>query len=867
MKQNKRCGQKVEQDIERHESILSSNGDFSMKNGLLMVMALALLALADSAWLDKAKPADERAGLLMKEMTLEEKCSLCVGTRSFFIRGIPRLGIPEMTASDGPTGVGYMRPASVYPNRSPSTSYPSNIGWAASFNPEIAKANGESFGREDRARGVGVHLAPGMNIYRMPVAGRNFEYLGEDPFLAGTMASAFIRGIQSQGVMATAKHFCCNNQEFDRNWTSSDVDERTLREIYLPAFEKAVKEGGVWAVMCSYNPINGTQASENQPLLVDILKKDWGFQGFVMSDWGAVRRPLEPALNGLDLEMNFGYHWDNGRLFKMVQEGKVPETVIDDKVRRILRAYLAIGFLDRPQLDPSLPVYSAEASRAALRTAREGMVLLKNEGILPIDRSKVKTVAVIGPNAMYGYEMQGGGSAEITAARRIDTMTAMVMLAGDQTLVSYHPGTGQEIDDGFFRDSSFRTPEGKPGLKAEYFNNLKLEGEPVLVRTDKAVCFNWKAGSPDPRIVNDGFTVRWTGTVTPAEAGEFQFVLRSDDGGRIYLDDELLADTWGDHPVQTVAVDKTLEKGRAYRIRIEYMEARGDAEVAAGWGRHHDAHAEAAAVAAKADVAIVCVGFNANSEYEGGDRSFRLPDAQDKLIQAVAAANPNTVVVLNAGGNVEMAPWLGQVKGLLMAWYPGQEGGRAVAEILFGDVNPSGKLPATFEKQLEDNPCFASYWDKDGDKRVAYKEGVFVGYRGYDAGKIEPQFPFGFGLSYTTFAYGAAAISAREMTGGQTLTVTIPVTNTGRRAGAEIVQLYIHDAEASVPRPPQELKGFQKLLLQPGETKTASFTITRRDLSFWDVATHGWKAEPGQFEIRLGASSRDIRAKAVFELK
>ena len=680
----------------------------------LTVLLLAPLAATGQAAGTPPVAVEARVSDLLAKMTLKEKCGMLCGVRGFYIPGVPRLGIPEATTSDGPLGVHYDREC--YPNRSKSTSYPATIGLAAGFNPDLARQYGEVVGRECRARGVHFLLAPGVNIYRLPVCGRNFEYFGEDPFLA--VATPFIQGVQSQGGAATVNHFFGNNQEWARRTVSSDIDERTMREIYLPAFERAVKEGKVWSVMAAYNLVNGVHMTENRPFQINLLKKEWDFQGSIMSDWGACHNVVEAANGGLDIEMGSA-HWSKDQaLLKSVQQGQVQKSVIDDKVRRILRCYVALGFLDRPQLVPAKSLESAEGDQTALRIAREGIVLLKNDAILPLSPQTAETVAVIGRNAVY-RSLIGGGSSGVHAFQCTDALTGITLAAGKQVKVSYSKG-----------------------------DNL----------------------------------------------------------------------------------DETVKLARS------------------------------------AKQVVLFVGFDQTTEMEGRDRTFALPNDQNGLIRKVAAANPDTIVVINSGGNVEMTSWINQVKAVLMAWYPGQEGGRALGEILFGQTNPSGKLPATFEIKLEDNPAFRNYWAKGKRKRVAYKEGIFVGYRGYDHNKIEPRFPFGFGLSYTTFTIGQPMLSTATLRSSDTLSVSVQVTNTGKRAGAEVVQLYIAGHEASVPRPPKELKGFQKVFLQPGASTTVQFKVTARDLSFWDVTSHGWKAEPGSFEVQIGNSSRNLMRKATFEL-
>lgn len=798
-------------------------------------------------------PLEQRVDAILKQMTLEEKIDMIGGVKGFYVRGNERLGIPELKMSDGPNGVR---------NYGPTTAYPAGIELAATWDPSRACLYGEGLGRDARARGVHFLLAPGVNIYRVPQCGRNFEYFGEDPYLSGKIAAGYIQGVQSQRVSATVKHFAANNHENDRNRDSSEVDERTLEEIYFPAFKAAVQEGKVGAVMCSYNLVNGTYASANDWLLNQTLKKQWGFTGLVMSDWGAVHETDGVFKGGMDLEMPSGAHMNQKTLLAKIKDGTLSESVLDDKIRRILRVAASFGWLDKPQTDKTISVDDPQNANIALDIARNGIVLLKNQdGLLPFDRAKVKTIVVLGKNADPGA-IGGGGSGYATPFRSISPLEGLQMQAGENVRIVHIPSLLEVKEQELARASVFDGP-----LKAEFFNNTRLEGEPAARREDPRIDFDWTDKIPAQGIKRQEYSVRWSGKITPKQDGAYQFLLQSDDGSRLKIDGKTVIDLWGDHAFETQSKVLKLEGGKSHEIAIEYYQASGDATIRFGWGPQVEPglSPEITAQIAQADAAVVCVGFNSRIESEGGDRSYALPKGQEELIQAVAKANPHTVVVLNAGGNVEMANWIDRVPGLVHAWYSGEMGGLALAEILFGDVNPSGKLPVSFEKQWEEAPAFGNF--PATDHKIKYAEGIFVGYRHFDAKGIEPRFPFGYGLSYTTFKYGPVTLSTKTLEAGAPLTVTIPVTNTGTRTGAEIVQLYLHDAKASVPRPPQELKGFRKLFLQPGETKTATFTLRSTDLAFWDVGTHGWKAEPGTFEIRIGASSRDLRAKAEFELK
>jgi beta-glucosidase len=643
------------------------------------------------------------------------------------------------------------------------------------------------------------------------------------------------------------------------------MDERTLQEIYLPAFKAAVQEGGTGAVMTSYNLVNGTHSSQNGHLIKDILKGQWKFDGFVMSDWTSTYDAVAAANAGLDLEMPSGALMNQKNLLPAIKQGSVKESTIDDKIRRMLRVMFRFGFFDRPQDVPSLPLYSPESRLVALRAARKGIVLLKNKDhLLPLDRAKIKSVAVLGPNA-HPAVTGGGGSSTVKPFRSVSVLDGMIQVAGNGVSVYYHPGLQVDMAALLKRGKFFH---GKQvGLRGEYFSNTNLEGEPALTRMDERIDFDW-ANGPAPGFSPTKYSVRWTGTIHADQQGLYGFVVRGDDGFRLYVDNHLVINQWRDQAATTETVQRFFLANTNHEIKLEYYQNEGGATISFGWGKiERSLEKRAVDLAAKADAAVVCVGFNARTESEGADRKFELTPEEEQLINEVAAVNPRTIVVLTAGGNVSMVNWIDHVGGLLHSWYPGQEGGTAIAEILFGDVNPSGKLPVSFEKKWEDNACFNSYYDRDGDKHVRYSEGVFLGYRHFDSSGVEPMFPFGFGLSYTTFEYKNLTLSSNEIRQGEKLKVSFDVTNSGQLEGAESAQLYIRDIESSEPRPPKELKGISKVVLKPGETKRLEFEIGENTLSFFSTKKNGWIAEPGEFEVLVGSSSRDIRLRKVFTLK
>jgi beta-glucosidase len=823
----------------------------------LLLLCFSPLALAQSAKLTSAE-VEKKAESILSSLTLDEKIMLIGGTNSFYIQAVPRLGLPALRMSDGPLGVH---------DYGPTTAYPAGIALAASWDTDLARRVGISMGKDARARGVNFILAPGMNIYRAPMNGRNFEYFGEDPYLASRTAVAIIEGIQSKGVIATAKHFVANNQEYDRYNVSSDVDERTLREIYLPAFEAAVKEAKVGAIMDSYNPVNGVHMTQNNYLNTEIVKKEWGFDGIIMSDWGATHDGIAAANGGLDLEMPSASFMNRQTLLPAIQRGEVSLATIDDKVRRILRKAIQFGFYDRNQTDTDIPLLSQEGRDLVLEEARGSMVLLKNENhILPLDRKRLKTVAVLGPDA-YPAVIGGGGSSLTAPFNSVSYLEGISNYLGKDVRVLY---AKDEVPlDQVVNSTEFLvSPDGPRGLKGEYFNNENLEGTPALVRTDDHVSFEWGEGSYTEGGPTDHFSARWTGVFIPKSSDDYKFFVSADDGVRLYINDEKVIDDWQRHSETLDTFSFHLDAARPYRIRLEYFEAVGTATARFGVASSDQPlGANTKAVVEKADAVILCLGFDPSSEGEGADRTFRLPGGQDSFAQQIAEINKNVIIVLTAGGSVDMTRWIDKVPGLIHAWYPGQEGGTALAQLLFGDYSPSGKLPASFERRWEDNATFDSYYPKNGEKRVEYGEGVFLGYRHFDRSTVKPLFPFGYGLSYTTFQYTHLMVTPTSRDGGSLVSVSFDLTNIGSRTGAEIAELYVGDPHASVPRPEKELKAFAKVNLLPGETKHIVLTLNRRAFSFYDVKKKDWSAEPGPFTILVGGSSTEIPLRATFFLE
>lgn len=809
-------------------------------------VALAASTIADTS------QREQRIEQLVGAMTLKEKISLLSGDETGFnAPGLERLGIPKIYMADGPVGVRVEH----------STAWPVSVAMAASWDTALIERYGVALAEEVLGNGKTCILGPCVGVQRFPLGGRNFESFGEDPFLSSRMAVNYIRGVQSRGVIATVKHYAANDQEWERTRVDSVVDERALREVHLLPFEAAVREAGVLAVMSSYNLVNGKHSSENPHLLTDILKNDWGFNGIVMSDWVSVYSDADAANAGLDLEMPSGI-WFGERLLAAVQNGKVSEAVINDKVRRLLRVRFAAGLFEHPTppVDPSA-IQNAQHRALALEMAQRSVTLLKNEGLLPFPKRGLKRVALIGPNAAKARS-GGGGSSAVNPWETVSILEGVRRLVGpDVEIVSAEGVSLDPMPTVPVPSKLLRTPDGKEaGLRGEYFNNHDLKGPPAFVRTDAAIDFDFGNGGPDPRLGVDNFSIRWTGTFTPPESRSYLLGTISDDGTRLYLDDKLIVDNWGNHGMVQVVDQVVLEAGKSYAIRIEFYEDGGGAGAQFVWQdpphpMPQPTIEQAVDTAKNADAVILCVGNSADQESEGLDvRDFLMPKGQEELVRAVSAVNPHTVVVAFGGVPVRAKDWIAGVPAMLAAYYPGQEGGDAVAQILFGEVNPSGKLPFSYIQDRSESPAFGGY--QDPGLKALYTEGVFVGYKYYEQHGVKPLFPFGHGLSYTQFEYKNLRVSK---TGEWACTVTLDVTNTGPRLGDEVVQLYVGQTSPSVPRPKKELKGFTRVRLSPGETRSVTFNLSPRAFQFYDVDHAAWKADHDSFTISVGASSADIR--------
>jgi beta-glucosidase len=822
----------------------------------IIVLFLAVFSFSQTA---PVTPDDieKRVDSILAQMTLQEKIEYLGGVNDYYIRAIPRLKLPTFKMADGPLGVR---------NYGPSTALAGGIALAATWDPDLVRRAGGVVGQDARARGVHFLLGPGVNIYRAPMNGRNFEYFGEDPFLAAQTAAAYIEGVQSQAVCATIKHFVGNNSEYDRHNVDAIIDERTLREIYLPTFEAAVKQAHVCAIMDSYNLTNDEHMTQNGHLNNEIVKKEWGFDGIIMSDWDSTYDGVATVNNGLDLEMPSGKYMNAATLLPAIQDGRVSQATIDDHVRRILRKAIEFGWLDRDQTDLSISRYNLEGRAVALEAARSSIVLLKNtDNLLPLDASKIKTLAIIGPDA-HPAQPVGGGSARVVPFSAVSELEGIANYLYGTVRVTYDSGIPTLAD---MADHTFFSTEitgGKPGLTAEYFESLDLSGSPYLTAVEEHVNYG-----PEHALGATFHSARWTGYYLVQQPGRYHvFVhgLGEEGGSRLFLDDKLIVDDWSQSTARVE--DSVLELAAGpHKIRLEAYRKEDWSGPGLRLGivaTNAIVNPEATALAAKADAVVVSVGFDWSSETEGSDRSFGLPPGQDELIQTIAAANKNTIVVLTSGGAVDMNAWLDHVPALLESWYPGQEGGAALAQLLFGEYSPSGKLPVSFERHFEDNAVSHSYYPNDGDKRVKYTEGVFLGYHRYDKTGIKPLFPFGFGLSYTTFQYSDLSISPETFDGNTPVTVSFDVTNTGKRDGAEIAELYVSDTHAGLPRPPKELKGFHKINLRPGQTRKVTLALDRRAFSYYDVNHKQWQADAGDFGILVGGSSDNISLNGTVHL-
>jgi beta-glucosidase len=818
-----------------------------------------LTAVADEFVAPSATAIDPRVEArvesLLSQLTLPEKISLISGNTGMTMQPIERLGIPSLKFSDGPLGVRCW---------GASTAYPAGVLLAATWDRDAAVAMGTGIGRDARARGVHIMLGPGMNIYREAQNGRNFEYFGEDPYLASAMAVGYVRGLQDQDVAACIKHYVANGQEEQRGSINTIVSRRALEEIYLPPFRAAIEQGGAWTLMASYNKVNGSFATANRDILTGVLRDEWHYQGVVMSDWGAIHDTLGPLQAGTDLEMDGlpREFYSPEKIQPLLDSGALTMATLDEHVRRILRMMASMGFLGRPQTDSTIPLDDPQSAAIGLRIASEGIVLLKNEKqLLPLDPARVKRIVVVGPNTQPAV-IGGGGSSRVGSFTQVSVLDALKAEAGTGVQIDFIPSPRDPA-----LTASPLIPENKAdgdvGLSAEYFSNPNLQGTPVLQRVDHDLQFDWNLDSPAPGIPGgSAFSVRWRGIIRPGQTGSYALAAASDDGSRVFLDGKKVIDLWGDHSTTRKETAVTLEQGRDYHVVIEYYNAGGNAVAHFGWALNHFSADETQRIAS-ADAVVFAGGLNPDMEHEGDDRPWGLPSVQAAELTEIAKLNPRLIVAVNAGGNLSLGPLLDKIPALLWAWYPGQNGNTALAKIIFGTLNPSGHLPDTFEKRFEDSPAFGNYpGDHANGGTVRLDEGIYVGYRWYDKKKIEPQFPFGFGLSYTSFALKNLRVATGDIDHARFLTVKLDATNTGARAGDAVVQLYVRPVGSTIDRPVKELKGFARVSLQPGETKPVTLSLTAQDFATFDEKAAKWITPPGPYELAVGTSSRDIAQTA-----
>lgn len=808
---------------------------------------------------DPSRSVEERVNNLLSQMTLDEKLLLLSGdSTGFDTHEIKRLGIPAIHVTDGPLGV----------RNGKATAFPAGVAMAASWDTILIHELAMAMAKETKAKGRDYLLGPCVCIQRFPFGGRNFETYSEDPYLASRLAVNWVKGLQSEKVIASVKHFAMNDQEKERNNYNVVIDERTMREIHLPAFEAAVREGGAWSVMSAYNIVNGQHCSENYHLLKDILKKDWGFQGFVVSDWVSVYSTERAANAGLDLEMPLGLYFKPDSLKKALSDKKITEDVINDKARRLLRVMFTAGLFERTIKTDTTVVYSDSHKQLALKSAQEGAILLKNQDkILPIDASKIKSIAVIGPNART-CRTNGGGSSHVNPIYTVSPLEGIQKRAGNNIKVSYTIGDNFNVPEkNVIKPKYLLTPDKKEaGLQAEYYTNVNLSGKPALTRIEKTLDYSWDNTSPAPEIAPTNFSIRFSGFIKPDKDKECVLYTLSDDGIRVYIDDKLIINNWNNHGPMYDVYKLKFKAGKEQKIMIEYFQSGGGAAFQLGWDYDIEARTdlivEAVNAAKASDIAIIFAGLYDGLESEGLDPAkIELPSKQKELITAVATANHNTIVVLNGGVSMQVEPWLKDVRGLVDMLYLGQETGNAIASLLFGDENFSGKLPFSFIKSPDQSPVCKNYGGTNLE--IRYDEGIFVGYRYLDKNNLEPAFPFGFGLSYATFEY--SNMKVKDL-GNKYFEVSIDIKNTSNVKGDEIAQLYVNPKQSSVPRPIRELKGFSRVSLNPGETRTVTLKLKPRDFAFWDTASNNWKVETGAYELMVGSSSRESKQTQTIKL-
>jgi beta-glucosidase len=793
---------------------------------------------------------------LLSSLQLDEKVKLVAGESFWRTHPIESAGIPVLKVSDGPNGVrgdGGVAAAS----------FPVGICMASTWNKTLIQQVGDAIADEANSKDVQVVLGPTINLHRTPLGGRNFECYSEDPFLSGMLASAFTDGIQAKGVGACLKHFVCNDSEFERHTISVEIDQRTLREVYLRPFEIAIERSRPWTVMASYNRINGVYACSHDELVNNVLKKEWGFDGLVISDWFAAKETVANALGGLDLEMpGPAVAWGD-ELLKAAQRGDVPESVIDDKVRRLLRLLQRSGRFEDPLEKAELGVDQCEHRKIAYQAAVEGMVLLKNEQVLPLKKADLKKLAVIGPNTK-SFRIMGGGSSSLRphyVKSPLDVLQET--LATTQVRTAIGCTTHKFIPEPERHLLSPAVGSNAKGLRGEFYQGdigSQVIGERVIAAATIHIGGKMAAAQ----------SAQFEGFYEALESGAYEFGLLSTGQARMYVDDKLVIDNWqGTEPGEAFFMQATSEKtakvslraGSTVSIKIEFKVDASKTFKALRYGvlapQSEDSIADAVDLARDSDAVVLMVGTNDDWETEGNDReTLSLPGQQDELIRRVLDVNSNTVIVNNSGAPITM-PWFDQAPAVIQSWFAGQEFGNALTDILLGTANPSGKLPITFPRRLEDTPAFTNYPGEFG--RVHYGEGLFVGYRWYESRDILPLVPFGHGLSYTTFEYSDLKLSETE--------VNLQLANTGEHTGLETVQVYIEAINPRVSKPKIELRGFEKIQLQPNESKSVIVQLDTRAFEYWNELNSAWEVLAGEYAVHVGSSSRDIRLLGNIEIQ
>jgi beta-glucosidase len=823
---------------------------------LFFALTMVLMTISASArQYEITQEHKDRAAEIVKQMTLEEKIAYVGGYNNWCIRAIDRLGLPEVRMADGPQGVR---------NNTKSTLYPGGVAAAATWDVDLIHQMGVSLGKDSRARGVHILLGPGVNIYRSPLCGRNFEYFGEDPYLSGEIAASYINGVQSQGVMACVKHFAGNNQEYARHSVSSDIDERTMHEIYFPAFEKAVKKGNVATIMTSYNLLNCVRTSESRYLNQEVLRDLWCFDGIVISDWRSCYSPVNLAYWGVDVEMPCPMAMEPALMKRLVEQGVIDERSFDRKCQNIIQTILAYEFDKRPQLDPSLPENNPECDAVAHEISRGAVVMLKNEdGFLPKQKGRF---FVCGPNA--DRIVTGGGSGIVTPLVTSSVADAMQQVGKKVKATVFADSRVDRLENTY----TDRTLAVK-GVRTEIFANMNLEGIPVESYISDRVFLDSKVVEAHNNFVKDNMSSRHSFVYASESTDKYVITVNGNDGCRLFINGEKVVDAWGGDSWNNGKVEYLFESGKTYECVVEHFNRGEGIGLEMGFELPlKDKLASMAEDIRMSDCVVLCLGHNNETEYENADRTFELPAGQLDYLDEVLKYNENVVVVLNGGGGIEMASWIHKVKAVLMAWYPGQQGGLAVTEIITGKVSPSGKLPFSIEKTLADNPCYDNYYENvsrmrlpeiNPYSRVEYREGIFIGYRGYEKNNVSPLFPFGFGMSYTTFKYSDLDITPD----GKEFVVSFNVKNVGSFAGAEVAQVYVGDDECRLVRPKKELKGFDKVYLKPGESTKVCVRLDEEAFRYYDPIERRFIVDPGTFTVHVGASSADIRMTGKLEVK